>query len=288
MAALNFPSNPTNGQIYAANNRNWMYDSATGSWLALGATPMSGSAELVSTIPIGYTISGAGNTISTGVAGVGLSVPFDGIITSVTLLADQTGSMVVDIWKDSYANYPPTVADTITASAKPTISSGTKYQDTSLTGWTKTFSAGDIFYFNVDSCSSITNASIILRATKTSYYSTIGYSISNGGAAITTGLAGTGLYIPFNCVIQEWTILGDQSGSITLDIWKDSYDNFPPTVADSITASAKPSVTSATKNTSSTLTGWNTTINAGDILYVNVDSVTSFTNVTLSLKVAKA
>jgi hypothetical protein len=288
MAALDFPSSPTNGQLYTANGKTWIYDSVTTSWLTTGSPPRSGSAELVSTIPIGYTFSGNGNTIPTGVAGVGLTVPFDGVITSATLIADQTGSMVIDIWKDTYANYPPTVLDTITASAKPTLSNAVKAQDTTLTGWSTAFSAGDIFYFNVDSCTSIQNATLILRATKTSYNAGLGYSISNGGNVLSTGLAGTGLYIPFNCVIQGWTLLGDQSGSITLDIWKDSYANYPPTVLDTITGSAKPSITTASKNTSTTLTGWTTTINAGDVLYVNVDSVTSFTNIALSLKVAKA
>ena len=32
-----------------------------------------------------------------------------------------SGSIVIDVWKDTYANFPPIVADTITASAKPTL-----------------------------------------------------------------------------------------------------------------------------------------------------------------------
>ena len=48
---------------------------------------------------------------------------------------------------------PPTVADTITASAKPTLSSATKSEDTTLTGWTTAVTAGDVFGFMVDSAS---------------------------------------------------------------------------------------------------------------------------------------
>jgi hypothetical protein len=36
MAALNFPSSPTNGQVYTANGKSWTYSSALSSWLGSG------------------------------------------------------------------------------------------------------------------------------------------------------------------------------------------------------------------------------------------------------------
>jgi hypothetical protein len=112
---------------------------------------------------------------------------------------------------------------------------------------------------------------------------TITFIIDGGGSAITTGEKGD-LTIPFDCVINEWTLLADQSGSIVVDIWKDTYANYPPTVADTITGSAKPTISSSTKGQSSTLTGWTTTITAGDCLAFNVDSASTVQRVTLSLK----
>jgi hypothetical protein len=94
--------------------------------------------------------------------------------------------------------------------------------------------------------------------------------------------------VPFACVLLEWTILCDQSGSIQFDLWKDTYANYPPVVGDSITASAKPLVSSTTKGQSATLTGWTTAVAAGDILGVNVDSITTVQRATLSLKVKRA
>ena len=82
--------------------------------------------------------------------------PWKGEFTSVRVLLDQAGDIVIDIWKDAYANYLPTVADTITASAKPTISAGTKYESTTLTGWARHFAPGDILLFNVDSIATAT------------------------------------------------------------------------------------------------------------------------------------
>lgn len=114
----------------------------------------------------GITIDGGGSAITTGLKG-DLTVPFACTINSATMMADQSGSIVVDVWKDTYANYPPTVADTITASAKPTISSATKSQDNTLTGWTTSVSAGDTIRFNVDSVTTITRATLSIKCTKT-------------------------------------------------------------------------------------------------------------------------
>lgn len=135
-----------------------------GTGLALSSGTLTASGGVAA---VGYTINGQDSVIATGVAGVGLFVPFACTINSVTLLANLTGSIVIDIWKDTYANFPPTVADSICASAKPTISSGVKSEDTTLTGWTTSIAAGDVLYFNVDSCSTITNVVLILKVTKT-------------------------------------------------------------------------------------------------------------------------
>jgi len=109
-----------------------------------------------------FIIDGGGSAITTGQKGH-LEIPFACTIKQVTMLADQSGSIVVDIWKDTYANFPPTDADSITASAPPTISSAQKSQDSTLTGWTKSISSGDILAFNVDSCTTITRVTISLK-----------------------------------------------------------------------------------------------------------------------------
>lgn len=115
----------------------------------------------------------------------------------------------------------------------------------------------------------------------------ITFVIDGGGSAITTGEKGH-LEIPFACTIERVTLLADVSGSIVVDIWKDTYANFPPADTDSITASAPPTITTAQNSQDSTLTGWTTAIAAGSILAFNVDSVTTITRVTVSLKVAKS
>lgn len=109
---------------------------------------------------------------------------------------------------------------------------------------------------------------------------TIPFIIDGGGSVITTGIKGD-LPIDFACTITEWRLLGDQSGSIAVAIWKDTYTNFPPVVGDLLLT---PSITTATKNQA---TGLSHAIAAGDILRFNVNSVTSLTRVTLALEVVR-
>lgn len=110
----------------------------------------------------GVTIDGGGSAPTTGVKGY-WRAPAAGVIKKFSLLADQSGSAVIDVWKDTYANYPPTVSDTITASAKPTLSSATKAENSTLTGWTTSFSAGDVFGFNLDSVTTCTRLTLTIE-----------------------------------------------------------------------------------------------------------------------------
>jgi hypothetical protein len=74
------------------------------------------------------------------------------------------GDIVIDVWKDSYANYPPTDADSIAGSELPTLSGVLKNEDTSLSTWTTSLTVGDVIMFNVDSA---TATEVILQLTVT-------------------------------------------------------------------------------------------------------------------------
>lgn len=104
--------------------------------------------------------------IETGIV-ANVVIPYNCTIKEIVLLADQTGSVSVDIWKDSYANYPPTLDDTILPETHPAISSNVKYLDTTLTGWTTSITAGDILTFYIESVANITKLTIYLKLEKT-------------------------------------------------------------------------------------------------------------------------
>lgn len=95
-----------------------------------------------------------GTTPLTAGLKVFIRVPYGGSITKVVAYCDPSGSIVFDLWKKS--SFKPTVADTITASAKPTISTGTTYTDSTLTGWTTLVTTEDILGANIDSASGLT------------------------------------------------------------------------------------------------------------------------------------
>jgi len=109
------------------------------------------------------------------------------------------------------------------------------------------------------------------------------FQIYEGGGVLTTLPKIMHVRLPYAITITGWEIVCNESGSIVIDVWKGTYANFPSTVADTITASAKPTVTTAQKATSTTLTGWTTSLPAGAYVNVNVDSVTSITYALLNL-----
>lgn len=113
------------------------------------------------------------------------------------------------------------------------------------------------------------------------------YHIDGGGSAITTGLQKAYVVVPYNCTITGWQLFADQSGSIVIDVWKDTYGNFPPTIADTITGSEKPTLSSVRLNQDVSLTTWTTSLTEGDVLFFNVDSATTVTAVSLVIYVTK-
>lgn len=151
------------GTLYYVSDEGITEQSRSGSWQSYTDGGASGLKKQITLI-----IDGLGTVITTGIKGF-ISLPVSGTITKWRLLSIDAagpatvGSIVIDIWKDTYANYPPTVADTITAAAKPTLSAVNKNEDSTLTGWTTSFSAGDILGFNVDSVSGLTKVSLTLE-----------------------------------------------------------------------------------------------------------------------------
>lgn len=122
----------------------------------------------------------------------------------------------------------------------------------------------------------------------------LAFMIDGGGSTITTGTK-VRWQIPYNCQLISdgtsfWNVVLDQSGSISLDLWVDTYANYPPTNADRISGtlgSNNPRVSAATKAQSATTTNWTLTLAKGSYLFIDVNSVSTATFCTLSLHVKK-
>jgi len=114
---------------------------------------------------LNFVIDGGSSVITTGLKGF-IEWGFAATITGWTILADQVGDIVVDVWKDNYGNFAPTVDDTIAGSEKPTLFNTQKNQDLTLTSFSTTVLEGDIWAFNVDSASDVNKVTIAFRFNK--------------------------------------------------------------------------------------------------------------------------
>jgi hypothetical protein len=79
-----------------------------------------------------------------------LYVPFNATITGWALMADQVGSMSVDIWKEPIGSFPPLIANSITGGQPLTLSSqSSMILSPTPVGWTTQINAGDCLAFHV-------------------------------------------------------------------------------------------------------------------------------------------
>jgi hypothetical protein len=111
------------------------------------------------------------------------------------------------------------------------------------------------------------------------------FALNNSGNVVPTGIVGD-IYVPFDCTLTAATVLADTAGSLTLDVWKAPYGSYPPTVANSITSGGMV-LSSVNKYQNLTLVGWTTTVAAGDVLRINVNSATTITRFTMALTVQR-
>lgn len=112
----------------------------------------------------------------------------------------------------------------------------------------------------------------------------IGITVDGSGYAITTGDKGS-IFIPYNATINSVTMIADVSGNCVVDILKSSYSTYP--TASSICSTSLPTISGSFKSTDSSLVGWDTNIQSGNVLDFQVLSADSITKLTLTMGVTK-
>lgn len=130
----------------------------------------------------------------------------------------------------------------------------------------------------------------VKRATSSTYgtvkqlHKQIVFCCDGGGSVLTTGSKDF-LQIKFAGTIQSWTLVAEgAAGTITMTIKKCAVGSYPTTT--SIVASANPTIASSgVYATSSTLTGWTTSITLDDFLEFVIDAVSGITKIKLYLDV---
>lgn len=113
--------------------------------------------------------------------------------------------------------------------------------------------------------------------------------IDGGGSALETGNKGH-LEVPFTCTITGWTLGADKSGAIKIDVWRKAFASFPPADGDSLCNGHEPEIAASDDNAQDLdLSDWTSVaLVAGDWLAFYIDSVTTITRVTISLRVSKS
>lgn len=108
------------------------------------------------------------------------------------------------------------------------------------------------------------------------------FVIDGGGSVVTTGEKTTTLIqLPYAGTIIGWYLTSKETATVTIDIW--AHDSSDPANGNTIVASAKPSLTAAKFNNSTTLTGWTTASAAGKKYKIEVEANDASTNLKLTL-----
>ena len=119
---------------------------------------LAAAADLTRTV--NYVIDSGSLPMQIGDKGK-LSLDVTGVIESVTVLCDQTGDIVFDISKCTFADYP--AFNSITAANRVQLTNSNKYFDDVLNNWTTTIVAGEILNFSVISVTDIRRLLISLK-----------------------------------------------------------------------------------------------------------------------------
>ena len=117
---------------------------------------------------------------------------------------------------------------------------------------------------------------------------TINVIIGDGSTVLTTGVK-VALRVDFNAIITGAFVheFDGTTGSVVVGIGSAAYvAGFTPTFT-SIVASAPPTISSARYSEDTTLTGWTTTINRGDVLRFSITTVSSFTRLLICLRIRR-
>ncbi len=112
---------------------------------------------------ISFSLDGQGS----GIAGSGTwylaQIPYNGNISTWSLVADKSGSINIDVWKKNAA--VPTVSSTIASLFLPGLTATQAVYAQAIPGWNSTVTAGDCFAFNINAAATLTKVSLTLQIT---------------------------------------------------------------------------------------------------------------------------
>ena len=167
------PYNPNNNQQLIVTKNGLFLDPATdynisGDQIVFTNAPatnddiviiaLAAAADLTRTV--NYVIDSGSLPMQVGDKG-SLTIDVTGVIENIRVLSDQTGDIVFDISKTTFADFPN--FNSITSGNRVQLVNTNKYFDDVLNNWTSTITAGDILRFDVISVNNIRRVLISLK-----------------------------------------------------------------------------------------------------------------------------
>lgn len=207
------------------------WDDNAQQWVARAQNDVTADNEADHVVELrGATFTGGNTAIDAGtVNDVPIYIKQECNITKIVVLTRSTvGSCVIDIWKKPFSNFPPSVADSIMGTSKPTIVSGRTYFDTTLTNVNRFLSAGDTLIVHLDSSSDFTVVGIFIELTPIDVLPTDEATddrirqivldvLAEGGGAVTVGSTITVTQIGNVQDLKLWDIAGRPTGVVTFN-----------------------------------------------------------------------
>jgi hypothetical protein len=131
-----------------------------------GTCLINNNSNLHATV-INVHFDGGGSAIASGTY-YGPTVDYACTISRASLVADQSGTISIDLWAQLTASWgPPTASQKISASDPIAVSSAASEIDTTLTGWSPIIAAHTSFAWHIGSnATSITQADVALECDK--------------------------------------------------------------------------------------------------------------------------
>lgn len=290
-------SQTANTNTTADSTINWQEGQSPGSVNGSSRAMMAAVAKYRDDIS-GNLVTGGGTTAFTLTTNQGLTSLTDGFMVRARMNATNAATPTLNV--DSLGAKAIVLDVSATAVPAGSLLTGQVYSfvyDSSADGWLVGDRFGDVLSAggNPDlvAIEALSGTTGFLRKTAANTWSLddgvtdIIFVKDNNGVVIPTGIQGD-VHVPFACTITGVFLFTDQTGSIVIDLWKDTYANFPPTDGNSITSATPVTISSASKATDTTLTSWTTSVAAGDIIRVNVDSASTVTRFTLAIRVKRA
>ena len=130
---------------------------------------------------------------------------------------------------------------------------------------------------------------VVALSTTADLTRTINFVVDAGSSPMSPGIKGD-MTLDVSGKIESWTLIGDQDSQVQFDIKKVDYANFPNFA--SICGTEKPTLgdigagTTQRINQDTSLTTWNTALNAGDILQFEIVYAINIQRCVVSMKLA--